>query len=152
MIPSLADPARSQAVRWTAVQAINAIENFREGAPLSAEEIEILRTLGDDLIGAADWTKWVREESFVSSLFANDPRLNEAVLRDASDFTPRESEEFRRLSLVLNDIISEQGGVSDMDLDAIEDACSLLIRRLESRARFTDRPQDNPAAQMFRSA
>ena len=152
MIPSLADPARSQAVRWTAIQAINAIENLRDGDGLTAEEIETLRTLGDDLIGAADWTQWVREESFISGLFAHEPRLKEAVVRDASDFSAEETSEFRRLSMVLNELVIEPARASAEDLDAIEAVCSLLIRRLESRARFTDRSQDSSTSQMFRSA
>jgi hypothetical protein len=132
MIPNLADPDRAQAVRWTAIQAIHAIEHLRDGGTLHQHDIETLRTLADDFIGVADWTKWVREESVISGLFAATHRLQEAVLRDASGFAPPEIETFRRLAFAVETLIQNRGISEAGALSEIERGCALLITRLES--------------------
>jgi len=138
MIANFADPDRSQAVRWTAIQAIHAIGNLREQQTLDPMEVETLRTLGDDLVDVADWTKWVREESLISGLFTSRERLQEEVLLDASGFTPDEVAHLRTLAAKVESLIGEAAAPDSADLDALEDACSLLITRLESRAEFRD--------------
>jgi hypothetical protein len=138
MIPNLADPDRSQAVRWTAVQAIHAIENLREGRELRKPEIDTLRTLADDFEGIADWTNWVRKESVISGLFAESHRLNESVLRDASGFSIDEISHLRELAMTVTSVIDEQPKASSVALDAVEGGCALLITRLESYADSRD--------------
>jgi hypothetical protein len=139
MIPSFADPARSQAVRWTATLVVDVLAKLRADLRLTDADLADLRTFADDLTDIAEWSRWVREESAPASL-SSAKRRPQTVTVGATDFSDAEVVELQRSAGVVLSMGAEGARPSESDIDSVEATCSLLIRRLEPRARFVDRP------------
>jgi hypothetical protein len=138
MISTLADPARSQAVRWTATLVVDAIDKVRNNEPLDEHDIESIRTFADDLIDMVEWSAWVRSESPLANLASNGSVSDELII-EAADFTAAEVKELADVAEQLRRLCEPEIGTFTADIEAIERTCSLVIRRLEPRARFVDR-------------
>ncbi len=137
---SFADPVRSQAIRWTAVQSLVTLERMKRGGAPDGEDFANLSALSDDLVAIAEWEGSFRTEASLASAVAHHPsdqadRLREIVFFDPVDFSAEETEHLRRAAASLREISRGQEA-SPEEIDSLEDMCSIVINKLAPQARL----------------
>lgn len=138
MTSSIVDPHRSQAVRLSATRSLLALDGLRHGGALGFGDLEALKGFSADLDEIARWEGWIREEALLTGVLSGTSaaadRFRESVAFEAIEFTPDDVQELRDTATELSALVDNPSRCDAGAIDAVEDICTKLIRKLAPQA------------------